>query len=146
MKKLDKPRSLKSARTLTITYNLPINKIAKFWDELKAGKVYATKCKNCGMLHFPPVADCGKCGASEMEWSILNGEGEVVTFTQVFAKPASFSEEPDYIVAIGRLNEGIKVLAWLTGIKREDVKVGLKVKLVAKDFSDGRVSYEFVSA
>jgi uncharacterized OB-fold protein len=146
MKKLDKPRSLKSARTLTITYNLPINKTAKFWDELKAGKVYATKCTNCGMLHFPPVADCGKCGSSEMEWYLLNGEGEVVTFTQVFAKPASFSDEPEYIVAIGRLNEGIKVLAWLTGIKREDVKIGLKVKLVAKDFPDGRVSYEFVSA
>lgn len=146
MNKLDKPRSLKSARTLTITYNLPISKTAKFWDELQEGKVYATKCEKCGMLHFPPVSDCGNCGASIMEWFLLDGEGEVVTFTQVFAKPASFSEEPNYIVAIARLNDGVKVLAWLTGIKREDIKVGLKVKLVAKDFSDGRVSYEFVPA
>jgi hypothetical protein len=67
-----------------------------------------------------------------------------VTFTQVFVKPASFSKEPSYIVAIARLKEGVKALAWLTGIKREDVKVGMKVKLVAKVTSDGRATYEFI--
>ena len=72
MKKLDKPRSLKSARTLTITYNLPISKTAKFWDELKEGKVYTTKCAKCGVLHFPPVADCGVCGSSGVDWVELD--------------------------------------------------------------------------
>ena len=143
MKNVDKPLSLKSARTLRITYNLPISKTSKFWKGLEEGKVYATKCRKCDMLHFPPVADCGACGSSEVEWIELDGEGEVVTFTQVFVKPASFSEEPDYIVAIARLKEGVKALAWLTGVKREDVKAKMKVKLVAKVFSDKRVSYEF---
>ncbi len=144
MKKLDKPLLLKSARTLRITYSLPISRTSKFWEGLKEGKVYATTCKKCGKLHFPPVADCGACGSSEVEWIELNGEGEVVTFTQVFVKPASFSEEPAYIVAIARLKEGVKALAWLTGVEREDVKVGMKVKLAAKVFSDKRVAYEFV--
>ena len=140
---MDKPLSLKSARTLQITYNLPISRTSKFWEGLKEGKVYATTCKKCGKLHFPPVTDCGNCGSSEVEWIELDGEGEVVTFTQVFVKPASFSEEPSYIVVIARLKEDVKVLAWLTGIKRENVKVGMKVKLVAKIFSDKRVAYEF---
>jgi uncharacterized OB-fold protein len=141
---MDKPLSLKSARTLTITYNLPISRTSKFWKELQKGKVYATTCLKCGKLYFPPVADCGDCGSSEVEWVELDGMGEVVTFTQVFVKPASFSEEPPYIVAIARLKEGVKALAWLTGVEREDVKVGMKVKLVAKVFSDRRVAYEFV--
>ena len=67
-----------------------------------------------------------------------------MSFTEVFVKPASFSDESNYIVAIAKLNEGIKVLAWLTGIERENVKLGMKVKLVAKIFSDRRVSYEFI--
>ena len=141
---MDNPLSLKSARTLQITYNLPISRTSKFWEGLKEGKVYATTCKKCGKLHFPPVADCGNCGASEVEWIELDGEGEVVTFTQVFVKPASFSEEPSYIVAIARLKEDVKVLAWLTGVKREDVKAGMKVKLVAKTFSNKKVAYEFI--
>ena len=143
---MDKPLCLKSARTLKITYNLPISRTSKFWKGLEEGKVYATKCKKCGTLHFPPAADCGECNSSETDWVELNGEGELVTFTQVFVKPASFSEEPEYIVAVARLKEGINALAWLSGVKREDVKIGMKVKLVGKVFSDGRVAYEFVSA
>jgi uncharacterized OB-fold protein len=143
MKNVDKPVSLKSARTLQLTYNLPISRTSKFWQGLKEGKIYATTCQKCGKLHFPPVADCGDCGASDMKWNELDGAGEIETFTEVIVKPASFSEEPDYIVAIARLKEGVRALAWLTGVKREDVKVGLKVKLVAKVVSEDRVSYEF---
>jgi len=142
---MDKSLSLKSARTLQITYNLPISRTSKFWEGLKEGKVYATTCQKCGKLHFPPVADCGDCGSSEVEWTKLDGEGELVTFTEVFVKPASFSKEPSYIVAIARLKEGVKALAWLTGVEREDVNVGMKVKLVAKVTSDGRAVYEFVA-
>ena len=141
---MEKPLSMKSARTLSITYNIPINRTSKFWTSLEKGKVYATKCTKCGKLHFPPAADCGECNSSKIDWVELDGEGEIVSFTQVFVKPASFSEKPEYIIAIARLREGVKVLAWLTGIKIEDVKTGMKVKLVAKVFPDKRVAYEFI--
>jgi uncharacterized OB-fold protein len=140
---MDKPLTLKSNRTLHITYNLPINKTSKFWKSLEEGKVFATKCEKCGKLHFPPVADCGECGSSSVEWVELDGEGEIETFTEVIVKPASFSKEPSYIVAIARLREGVKVLAWLIGVEREDVKVGLKVRLVAR-VAEGKIAYGFV--
>jgi uncharacterized OB-fold protein len=142
---MDNALSMKSSRTLRLTYNLPINRTLKFWEGLKKGKVYATKCKNCRKLQFPPVADCGNCGSTEVEWIALEGEGRIITFTQVFVKPASFSEEAAYIVAIAQLNEGIKVLAWLTGVKREEVKVGMKVKLKTKLKSNENWVYEFVA-
>ena len=141
---MDKPLTLKSARTLHITYNLPISRTSKFWQGLKEGKIYATKCQKCGKLHFPPVADCGDCGSSNVKWTELEGEGEIETFTQVVVKPASFSNESNYIVAIARLKEGVRALAWLIGVEREDVQVGMKVRLVARVTSDGRVSYEFI--
>ena len=141
---MDKSSTLKSARTLHITYRLPISRTSKFWKGLKEGKIYATKCQKCGKLHFPPVADCGDCGSSNLKWTELDGEGEIETFTQVVVKPASFSKEADYIVAIARLREGVRALAWLVGVEREDVQVGMKVRLVAKVTSDGRVGYEFV--
>jgi len=144
MKNVDKPLTLKSARTLHITYNLPISRTSKFWQGLKEGKIYATKCQKCGRLHFPPVADCGDCGSSNVKWTELDGEGEIETFTQVVVKPASFSNESNYIVAIARLKEGVRALAWLIGVEREDVQVGMKVRLVARVTSDGRVSYEFI--
>ena len=71
---VDEPLTLKSARTLEITYNLPISRTSRFWEGLKEGKVYATKCKKCGRLVFPPVADCGECGSSDVEWVELDQE------------------------------------------------------------------------
>ena len=71
---------LKSNRPLTINYNLPISKTSKFWDELRKGKIFATTCKKCGKLHFPPVADCGKCGSSEIEWTELSGTATIPGF------------------------------------------------------------------
>jgi uncharacterized OB-fold protein len=140
------PLSLKSNRPLTITYNFPISKTSTFWNELKKGNVFATRCKGCGKLHFPPVADCGNCGSSEIEWSKLTGKGQIVTFTQVVVKPASFSQESPYIVAVAELFEGVKVLAWLSGVEKEKVKVGMKVKLKPKIISGEKIAYEFVPA
>jgi uncharacterized OB-fold protein len=37
----------------------------------------------------------------------------------------------------------VKVLAWLTGFKLSEIKVGLKVKLVAKITDEGNPTYEF---
>jgi uncharacterized OB-fold protein len=144
MTNVDKPLTLKSARTLHLTYNLPISRTSKFWKGLKEGKIYATKCQKCGKLHFPPVADCGDCGSSNLKWTELDGEGEIETFTQVVVKPASFSNEADYIVAIAQLKEGVRALAWLTGVERENVQVGMKVRLVPKVTSMGKVSYQFI--
>ena len=131
------------SRPLNIIYNIPISKTLKFWEGIKEGKIYTTKCKKCGKLYFPPVGDCANCLSSEMEWVELSGEGEIETFTHVIVKPASFQNEPPYTVAIARLKEGVRALAWLTGVKKRDVKVGLKVKLVAKVTPEGRLTYEF---
>jgi len=42
------------------------------------------------------------------------------------------------------LKEGVKVLAWLSGFKMSEVKVGMKTKLVARITTDGEPTYEFV--
>jgi hypothetical protein len=135
--------SIKS-RPITIVQEIPISKTLKFWEGLREGKVYATECRKCGKLYFPPSADCPDCICSEMNWVELSSEAEVETFTHIVVRPTTFSQQKPYTVAIGRFKEGIKVLAWLTGFKLSQIKVGMKVKLVAKVTQDGGPTYEFV--
>jgi uncharacterized OB-fold protein len=78
-----------------------------------------------------------------MEWIELSGEAEIETFTHVVVRPTSFSQNKPYTVAIGRLRENLKVLAWLSGFKLSEVKIGMKAKLVAKTSVDGSLTYEF---
>jgi uncharacterized OB-fold protein len=141
---MNKNLALKSLRTLKIKYNLPIGKTSKFWKELEKGKIFTTKCKKCKIINFPPVIDCGICGSSKVDWIELSGRGKILTYTKVFVKPASFSEEKPYIVAIAELDEGIKILSWITGVEIEEISVGKKVRLVPKVTENERTIYEFV--
>ena len=135
--------SIKS-REIKLVQDIPISKNLKFYEGLKEGKVYATKCKQCGKLYFPPNADCPDCLTTELEWVQLSSEAEVETFTHVVIRPTTFQQNKPYTVAIGKLKEGVKVLAWLTGFKLSEIKVGMKVKLVAKMSTEGNPTYEFV--
>lgn len=134
--------SIKS-REVKIVQDIPISKTLQFWETLKQGKILATKCRKCGKLYFPPAADCSNCLASDMEWVELSNEATIETFTHVVVRPTTFQQEKPYTVAIGRLKEGVRVLAWLTGFKLSEVKVGIKAKLMAKLTLDGRPTYEF---
>ena len=135
--------SIKS-REIKLVQDIPISKNLKFYEGLKEGKVYATKCKECGKLYFPPNADCPDCLTTGLEWVPLSSEAEVETFTHVVIRPTTFQQNKPYTVAIGKLKEGVKVLAWLTGFKLSEIKVGMKVKLVAKTSTEGNPTYEFV--
>jgi len=135
--------SIKS-REIKIVQEIPISKVLKFYEGLKEGKVYATKCKDCGKIFFPPNVDCPECLTTGLDWVELSSEAEIETFTHVVVRPTTFQQERPYTVAIGKLKEGVKVLAWLTGFKLSEVKVGMKAKLVAKVTPEGNGIYEFV--
>jgi len=130
------------SRPVTFIFELPTDKLTEFWNGLEKGKVYASKCKKCGRLTFPPAADCSQCLNQGIDWVDIQGEGEIETFTHIVIRPTSFMNHPTYTVAVAKMNAGVKVLAWLTGAKLGDVKVGAKVKLAAVQSEDGP-SYGF---
>lgn len=132
------------SREIKIAPEIPISKTLRFWEGLKQGKVYATKCEGCGKLYFPPNADCPECLSTKLEWVELSNEAEVETFTHVVVRPTTFQQYKPYTVVIAKLKEGVRVLAWLTGLRLSEIKVGIKIKLVAKVTPEGNPTYEFV--
>ena len=131
------------SREIKIVQEIPTSKTLKFYEGLKEGKVYATKCKDCEKIYFPPMVDCPECLTTGLDWVELSSDAEIETFTHVVIRPTTFQQHKPYTVAIGRLKEGVKVLAWLTGFKLSEVKVGMKAKLVAKATPEGNATYEF---
>lgn len=131
------------SREIKIVQEIPTSKTLKFYEGLKEGKVYATKCKDCEKVYFPPMVDCPECLTTGLDWVELSSDAEIETFTHVVIRPTTFQLHKPYTVAIGRLKEGVKVLAWLTGFKMSEVKVGMKAKLVAKATPEGNATYEF---
>ncbi|MBI4258876.1 MAG: Zn-ribbon domain-containing OB-fold protein [Thaumarchaeota archaeon] len=144
--KPEQPRTFKSARELRLRYHIPIAKTARFWDELENGRLTTTRCAKCGAIFFPPVADCSECRSSQMEWMPLSGEAVLQAVTRIDIKPASFAEEEPYLIAIGKLKEGVNVLARLVGTSVEVARIGMSLILRPARTREGNVWYEFAPA
>jgi len=141
---LEEGQTLHSRRALTLRFEIPIARTHEFWDALKKGRLLTTKCTRCGNLTFPPQADCPRCMSSEFEWVDLGREAKLLTYTYVQVTPASFVNNDPYIIAIAELANGLKVLAWLEGLRVEEVKPNMKLKIEARASSEGNPYYVFV--
>ncbi len=133
-----------SSRDLPLKFLIPVAKIQPFFDSLKEGKLTATRCLKCGAVYFPPQADCSACRASEVEYVPLGERATLLAFTLINVKPFSFARYDDYVVAIGRLPEGLNVLAWMKGVELKRIRIGMKLKLVVgRREADGVCTYWF---
>lgn len=130
-------------RELQMKYLISIENIQEFFEGLREGKLLATKCKKCGELYFPPQKDCPTCMDSEMEWVELKKEGVLETLTVIFVRPPSFSAYDPYTVAIAKLDDGVKITAWLRGDPQK-VRPGQRVKIEISRRKEGYLMYEIV--
>ena len=137
--------TLHSRRSLTLKFDIPISKTKEFWDSLRAGKFVTSKCSKCGNVTFPPQADCPNCMSGEFSWVELGRDAKLVTFTHVRVTPASFAGIDPYVIAIGELKDGLKVLAWLEGVAPEKAKPGMNMRVEARTSAEGNPYYVFVA-
>ena len=138
--------TLRSKRSLTLRFNVPIAKTSPFWTALGEGRFVTTKCKSCGKLSFPPQADCPVCMAGDPDWVELGREAELLTFTLVQITPTSFVDYDPYVVAIGRLKEGVNVLAWLEASDTSNLRPGARLTVETRKDAEGGPYYVFVLA
>ncbi|MCX8137308.1 Zn-ribbon domain-containing OB-fold protein [Pyrobaculum aerophilum] len=118
---------------LIYKHKIPIQKTLLFWEGLKEGKIYATRCKKCGQVYFPPQADCPNDMTSDMEWIELPKNGVLEAFTKVYARPQGFDDIEPYMIGIATLTNGVRVMGWVEPPDEKCVKVGDEVELITKN-------------
>ncbi len=120
-----------------------ITKINDFVTSLEEGKVMGTRCTDCGMMLFPPRADCHQCLASNMEWFEVSGTGKLVTYSKLEYAPMGFKEDLPYSIAV--LDYGdYKVFGRIASDVPEDqIKLGMEMKTVANELPNKQLNYVF---
>ena len=137
----------RAQRELEPIHLIPVGNVKEFFKGLSEGKILATRCRRCGRIYFPPQKDCPACMSENMEWIELSRNAKLITFSEVNVKPAGFKDHPDYIVGVGELEEGIKVLAWIEAKDISELKIGDKMKLeVRRMLPEGYLTYTFIPA
>jgi uncharacterized OB-fold protein len=123
-----------------------LTKTNDFITKLEEGQVAGTKCKVCGMVFFPPRADCYKCLSSDMEWFTVTGTGKLVTYSKLQYAPVGFEGDLPYSIAL--LDYGTyKVFGRLAAdVPEADVKVGMAMKATPNPLPNGQINYVFHKA
>jgi uncharacterized OB-fold protein len=123
-----------------------ISKVNDFVDYLAQGRVMGTRCKTCGTMHFPPVADCAECLSSDVEWFEVTGTGKLVSFSKLSYGPVGFEEDIPYSIAL--LDYGdYKVFGRIDkAIPDEALSIGMAMKTQPVALPSGQLSYVFTKA
>src|SRR2546428_13160558 len=90
-------------------------KINPLLSYLEKGQIAATKCKKCGRTDFPPRADCLDDRDSGIEWVVLDGKSNLVTFTKVFFAAPAFQPGTPYLLRLAELSNALRVFAPTSG-------------------------------
>lgn len=109
--------------------------MSRFLEELKNGKIIATKCDKCGRVMVPPRMFCEQCFKPIDGWTYVKDTGTINTYSVSYiAGDASRIKEP-ILVAIIELDgasKGMGILHKLGEIDWKEIKFGMKVKAVWK--------------
>ena len=114
----------------------PYTKVAAFADELQKGRLVGSVCRSCGERNFPPRADCLKCLGGDFELAVVKPEGTLVTFTIIHSAPAGFEDLAPYTLGLVDLDEGGRVRSWFENAKPDEVKIGMRVRVVPRTFEE----------
>jgi uncharacterized OB-fold protein len=99
-----------------------------FWAGTAAGELRVQRCPSCGSLRHPPGPMCPRCGAAQDgSYLVADGSGEVYSYVVHHHPPVPGKKTP-LVVALAALPEGVRVMAELTGIPPDEVRVGLPVR------------------
>ncbi|MDP3859773.1 MAG: Zn-ribbon domain-containing OB-fold protein [Stagnimonas sp.] len=103
-----------------------------FWDACDREEFIGQKCGDCGQFTFPPRPMCPHCHSLKREEVKLSGYGTVHSWTiPRHPPPFGFREAP--IVVVVQLQEGIRMVSNLVGVKPEDVKMDMAVEVAFDD-------------
>ena len=120
-----------------------ISKTNDFINYLEDGKVAGTKCEDCGLVFFPPRADCYQCLSSSMQWFEVAGDGKLITYSKLQFAPVGFDQDVPYCIAL--LDYGdFKVFGRISSeVPEEELQAGMKMRTAVNRLPNGQLNYVF---
>ena len=92
-------------------------------------RLEASKFKKSGKTYFPPRSVDPETGDAEQEMVVLPDTGKIVTYTVIRVAPSQWGDMSPYAIAIAEMTDGTRVMAQMTDVDVEKVKIGMEVRV-----------------
>ncbi len=109
-----------------------------FWDGAKEHRLLIQQCDACHRFRHPPRPMCPDCNS--LQWTAVDASGQATVFSFVMPRHPQYPWfEPDYIVALVELEEGVRLVTNLVDVAPAEVSVGMAVTVRFDEFDGGLV-------
>jgi len=115
---------------------------AFFWDGTAVGELRIQRCARCGALRHPPGPMCPACGEASTAgvaggegYTVAAGTGEVFSYVVHHHPPVPGKRLP-MVVALVQLPEGVRILGEMPGVRPDQVRIGLPVRVTFTQAGD----------
>ena len=109
---------------------------AEFYGFCKKHELRFQRCTDCRTWRHVPRDMCAKCGSFNWEWAKSSGKGKVFSWTtamQPMLPP--FAADIPYSPVVIEMDEGVRMISWLTDVSESDLRLDLPVEVVFEDVS-----------
>ncbi len=105
--------------------------ISRFLMGLKEGRIIGRRCFRCSRVMVPPRMFCEVCFRGTDEWVELSDTGSVSTFSICYVTWDMIRiKEPQIpaVIEIDGASRGMGILHLISGVRPEEVHIGMKVR------------------
>ena len=110
-----------------------------FWDGARKHELRIQQCTGCGALHNPPTPRCPRCGSFDMGWTVSSGKGRLYSFAVPHFPQVDGFRYP-VLVGLVELDEGVRLVANIVGITRDQLHVGMPLEVTWLDSHPAQVA------
>lgn len=127
----DAPRT--SVPHLTITQD------NEFWfTAARAGRLAIQRCSSCETLRHPPAPACPSCRS--FEWDSVESTRQCTLHSwTVIHHPKDGAFEYPLAVGLVDLEEGTRLVADISGVDHDDLRIGLELEVGFSEHAHGEV-------
>ncbi len=119
-------------------YTRPVPKMrgfaAEFYGYCKKHELRFQRCTNCKTWRHIPRDMCAKCGSFDWEWAASTGKGKLFSWTTAMQPMLpQFADLVPYSPVIVELEEGVRMLSWLTDVEESELRIDLPLQVTFDD-------------
>lgn len=101
-----------------------------FWTGCARGALLIQRCARCNDFRYPPSPICHSCLSPEHLWVEASGKGTLYSFVIAHrALDPYWKGELPYLVGVIELAEGPHMLSNLTGVRVNQVDIGMALRV-----------------
>lgn len=135
-------KSVKGAWEVKYRWTFRQDLLDRYVAGLKEKKLLGTRCQKCGRVYVPPKEICGKCFVKiDENWVAVKDRAELINYTVGYTSISGQPYPEPQITGTMRFEGSDSwCLGSIKGVKPEDIKVGMKLKVVWRETPKGQLS------